>query len=256
MAFNGKVALVTGGGSGMGQRAAQILAGQGASVAILDVNEPGMEKTVQGKSNIRPYRVDISDHDAVRQAVDSIEADLGPIDRVSHAAAIMPFGKLLDQDPALQLKLMDINYGGLVNIATTTLPGMVRRGAGDFISFSSMSGIIPGLLMGGYCATKAATSMYTEILYHENINSGVRFCCVCPPPVATPLSKPAEDTIVPQMTKEAAAISPDEVLEEIERCLETGKYLCFPGRDYSHGLLHAAPLPGQLWKLSHKVEGF
>lgn len=256
MAFNGKVAIVTGGGSGMGQRAAQILADQGASVAILDVNEAGMEETVQGRSNIRSYKIDISYSEAVRQVVTSIEEDLGPIERVSNAAAIMPFGKLLEQDPALQLKLMDINYGGLVNIATATLPGMVARGSGDFISFSSMSGIIPGLLMGGYCATKAATSMYTEILYHENINSGVRFCCVCPPPVATPLWKQAEDTIVPQMTKEAPAISPDEVLAEIERCLEKGKFLCFPGKNTRLGYIMRRLFPGQLWKLSHKVEGF
>lgn len=256
MAFTGKVALITGGGSGMGQRAAQVLADQGASVAILDVNEAGMAQTADGRPAIRAYPVDISNTDAVRDTVAAIESDLGPIDRVSNAAAIMPFGKLLEQDPKLQLKLMDINYGGLVNVATAALPGMVKRGRGDFISFSSMSGIIPGLLMGGYCATKAAVSMYTEILYHEHLHSGVRFCCVCPPPVATPLWQQAEDTVVPQMTKQAPTITPDEVLSEIEKCLDKGKFLCFPGKNSRMGYIMRRLLPGQIWKLSHKVEGF
>ena len=110
MAFNGKVALITGGGSGMGQLAAQRLADQGASVAILDVNEEGMAATAEGRSGIKPFAVDITDTDAVKAVVAQVEAELGSIDRVMNAAAIMPFGKLLEQDPKVQLKLMDINF--------------------------------------------------------------------------------------------------------------------------------------------------
>ena len=50
-----------------------------------------------------------------------------------------------------------------------------------------MAGFIPGLMMGGYNASKAAVATYTEVLWHENLDSGVQFCCVCPPAVATPL---------------------------------------------------------------------
>ena len=256
MAFNGKVALVTGGGSGMGRTAATLLAGQGASVAIFDVNEAGMAETAAGKDNVKTYAVDISNPEAVRAAVAQVESDLGPIDRVSNAAAIMPFGKLLEQDAETQIKLMDINYGGLVNIATSVVPGMVERGRGDFISFSSMSGIIPGLLMGGYCATKAAVQMYTEILYHENLNSGVRFCCVCPPPVATPLWKQAEATVMPKLVQGGDVLSPEEVLEDIEACLEKGEYLSFPGKGTKMGYRMRRWFPGNIWKHVHKTEGF
>ena len=256
MAFTGKVALVTGGGSGMGQTAARMLAEQGAKVAIFDVNEAGMAETANGLENVTAYTVDISDTDAVHAAVARVEAELGPIDRVANAAAIMPFGKLLEQDPKVQLKLMDINYGGLVNIATATLPAMVKRGQGDFISFSSMSGIIPGLLMGGYCATKGAVQMYTEILYHENRDSGVRFCCVCPPPVATPLWKQAKDTVVPKLTDASDAISPAEVINDVEQCLDAGKFLSFPGKQTRMGYIMRRLFPNYLWNYSHKAEGF
>ena len=256
MAFTGKVALITGGGSGMGQRAAQLLAQDGAAVAILDVNEAGMAATARDHPGIKTYPVDIGDTDAVVSVVARIQSELGPIDRVCNAAAIMPFGKLLEQDAKVQLKLMDVNYGGLVNIATATLPGMVARGSGDFISFSSMSGIIPGLLMGGYCATKSAVSMYTEILYHENRDSGVRFVCVCPPPVATPLWQQAHDTVLPQLTKSGDTLQPEDVLADIERCLETGKYYSFPGKQTRMGYIMRRLFPGYLWKYSHKAEGF
>jgi NAD(P)-dependent dehydrogenase (short-subunit alcohol dehydrogenase family) len=256
MAFNGKVALITGGGSGMGRVAAQQLAAQGASVAILDVNEPGMNETADGNASIKPYVVDISNTEAVHAAVEQIENELGPIDRVSNAAAIMPFGKLLEHDPKVQLKLMDINYGGLVNIATATVPRMVERGSGDFVSFSSMAGIIPGLMMGGYCATKAAVQMYTEILYHENRESGLRFVCVCPPPVATPLWKQAEETVVPKLIEGGETLQPEQVIEAIEQSLEKGDFLCMPGKNTRTGYIMRRFFPNFIWKHTHKVEGF
>ena len=256
MAFEGKVALVTGGGSGMGRTAARILAANGATVALFDVNEPGMAETAEGYDTVKPYIVDVSDTDAVHQAVARVVDELGPIDRVANAAAIMPFGKLLEQDPKVQLKLMAINFGGLVNIATATLPAMVARGSGDFISFSSMSGIIPGLLMGGYCTSKSAVQTYTETLYHENRESGVRFVCACPPPVATPLWKQAEDTVIPKLTQAAPALEPEEVIADIEACLEKGKFLSMPGKGTSIGYLMRRLFPNYLWNYSHKAEGF
>ncbi len=118
MAYQGKSALVTGGGSGMGRLAAQQFAAAGAHVAILDVNEAGMQETAAGSDSIHPYVVDVTDFAAVSRAVDEFEAAHGPLDRVYHCAAIMPFGRLMEQDPGLTNKLMSINYGGLVSDAS------------------------------------------------------------------------------------------------------------------------------------------
>ena len=85
MAFNGKVALITGGGSGMGQCAARILAEGGASVAILDVNEEGMAETAQGHAGVHPFKVDISDTEAVHAVVAQVERDRGRYDRRDHS---------------------------------------------------------------------------------------------------------------------------------------------------------------------------
>ena len=256
MSFRGQVAVITGGGSGMGQAWARRLAKDGATVAILDVNEAGMAETAASASNIKPYVVDITDADAVANVFADIAASLGPVDRVANAAAIMPFGRLLEEDPKLTTRVMTINYGGLVNVATAALPKMIERGSGDFVSFSSMTGIVPGLLMGAYASSKAAVQFYTEILYHENRNSGLRFCCVCPPAVKTALWQQAEATVVPNLPSKGETLMPDVVIDEIERCLDKGKLFAYPGKQTQLGVVMRRLFPQLIWRVSHDAEGF
>lgn len=258
MGYAGKVALVTGGGSGMGRVAAQAYASTGAKVAVLDLNSAGMQETAHGHSGIHTYTVDITSADAVNSTVSQVEQDLGPIDRVLNCAAIMPFGKILEQDSAVIHKLMDINYGGLVNISKATLPQMVERGSGEFVSFASMAGIQPALLMGAYNATKAAVAMLTEVIYHENRDSGVTFACVCPPPVATPLLQQGKDTAWPKLlqTQEGDELQPIEVIEEIELSLEKGEFWVFPGKSTKMGYRLRRWFPNYTWNYIHKIEGW
>ena len=256
MAFTGELAVITGGGSGVGQTWARQLAADGVIVALLDVNTEGMEATASGFETIHTFEVDITDSGAVSAVFSTIETTLGPVDRVVNAAAIMPFGRLVDEDPRVTNKVMSVNYGGLVNVATAALPPMLERGYGDFISFSSMTGIIPGLLMGAYASSKAAVQHYSEILYHENRDSGLRFCCVCPPAVATPLWRQAEATVVPKLPARGETLTPDQVIAEVERCLEGGKPFAFPGKQTKFGVWMRRLLPGLVWKASHEAEGF
>jgi NAD(P)-dependent dehydrogenase (short-subunit alcohol dehydrogenase family) len=90
MAFSGKVALITGGGSGMGRLAARNLAAEGKLVAALDVNIDGLKETGDGHDGILTIPTDVTDPNSVESAVKRCEQDLGPIDRVYNAAAIMP----------------------------------------------------------------------------------------------------------------------------------------------------------------------
>ena len=256
MAFKGKVVLITGAGSGMGQLSAQRLAKQGAIVAALDINDAGLTETAKGYDSIHCFHVDVTDNNKVIETVEDVENRFGPIDRVIIAAAIMPFGRLLDQDAAQIHRLMNVNYGGLVNTSKATLPRMLKRGKGDFISFSSMLGQMPTLLTGGYAATKFATSCFTEVLYHENRDQGVRFLCVCPPGVNTPLLEQAQATVVPKLLAENPPIAPDTVLDAIEVSLEKGEFWCFPGKGTRLGYIMRRLFPKAVWKEVHKVEGF
>ncbi len=257
MSLVDKVVVITGGGSGMGQFAARQYAQQGSKVAILDVNEAGMSETCEGHTAIHSFRVDVTDLEQMRTAIDSIEADIGPIYRVMNCAAIMPFGKLVEQDPELQAKIMDINWKGLVNITHTALNKMLARNEGEFVSFASMAGLMPILLTGAYAASKAAVVFYTETLYHEHLSSNVKFACVCPPTVATPLLEQARPNW-PKMLDAGKGdfLTPGEVIDSVESCIEQGKFWVFPNKDAKIGSLVRRLFPGLIWKQVHKTEGW
>lgn len=251
------IVLITGGGSGMGREAARRFAARGDTVALLDVNTAGMAETAESFDTVHSWAVDITDFAAVQAAVREVEDKCGPIERLYNCAAIMPFGKLVEQDNAIIHKQMAINYGGLVNITQAVLPGMLQRGGGDFVSFASMAGIIPMLKTGAYTATKFAVRAFTETLYHENRDSGIRFACVCPPAVATPLLQQGKDTAWPKMLDNAGApLEPKVVIDAIENCLEKGKFFVYPTRDAKIGVFMRRLFPGLIWKQVHQVEGF
>ena len=249
--------LITGGGSGMGREAARRFASRGANVALFDLNEAGMAETAAGFDNVHGWSVDVTDFNAVCAAVAEVEAKLGPILRLYNCAAIMPFGKLVEQDNAIIHKQMAINYGGLVNITQAVLPGMLQQGRGDFVSFASMAGWIPMLKTGAYTATKFAVRAFTETLQHEHLNSGIRFACVCPPAVATPLLKQGRESDWPKMLEDQGEpITPEVVIDAIEKCLDKGKFFVLPTRDAKIGVFMRRLFPGLIWKQVHQVEGF
>ncbi len=256
MSLAGKVALITGAGSGMGRLAAQRFSQQGAKVAAVDINEAGLKETAEGHDNITPYSLDVTNIEQVNEVVAKIIAEQGNIDRIFICAAIMPFGKILDHDAANMKLVMDINYGGTVNVTKAALPNMIENGGGDCVIFSSMLGQMPVLSAGAYCASKFATSCYAEILAHENQNKGVRFACVCPPVVATPLLKQAKDTVWPKILDENPHLEPSEVIDAIEKSLDKGDFWVFPGKDTVWGYRVRRWMPAQIWKHVHKTEGW
>lgn len=256
MAFSGKVAFITGAGSGMGQLAARSLAAQGVSVAALDVNASGLEDTAMGYDNILTISADVTNHADIEQAVEKVHHQLGPIDRVYNAAGIFPTGRLLEQDTATIQRVMEINYGGVVNVTKLTLPQMLERGTGDFINFASMAGWLPVLYLGAYNASKFAVVAFSEVLYHENRNRGVRFACVCPPPVSTPLLEQAKEAVWPKVFDEIEIIDPQIVLDSIELALENDTLWAFPGRGTKAGWRMRRWFPNFMWQRVHKTEGF
>ncbi len=254
MAFHGKVALVTGAASGMGRLAARRLAAAGAKVAALDVNEGGLRETRGELAGIQPHTVDVTDARAVAATVRQVESELGPIDRVLNAAAIMPTERILAQDAGLVNRIMAINYGGTVNVTMAALPGMLERGRGDLVNFASVAGWLPTLHFGAYNASKFAVVAFTEVLYHENRGRGVRFACVCPPPVATPLLDQAKSQ--PKILAELPPIAPERVLDAIERDLERGRLMVFPDWNARAAVWMRRHLPRFAWWNVHRVEGF
>ncbi len=248
----GQVMFITGAGSGMGQLTALRALHSNWKVAAVDVNCDGLNALGESE-NLLKIVCDITDSEAVNQAVTECEAALGPIYRLVNAAAIMPLSELNEQDVNIVHKIMDINYGGMVNVSKRVLPGMISRGEGEFINYASMAGHWPILYMGAYNASKHAVTAYTEVLYHENRHSGVRIVCVCPPIVATPLLEQAK-SCWPKIFDTFPPISPDSVLDAIEKKLDGNGLWVFPGALTALTWRLRRWLPGLLWWAVHKIE--
>jgi NAD(P)-dependent dehydrogenase (short-subunit alcohol dehydrogenase family) len=253
MSFEGQVVFITGGGSGMGRLAAQRMADAGAKVAAVDINEAGLAETAGGRPGIHTSRLDVTDNQAVLDTVKDVEDRLGPIDRVYNAAAIMPTALLMDQDTETIVRIMEVDYNGVVHVAKAILPGMLERGRGDLINFASIAGWGPTLHFGAYNAAKFAVVAFSEVLHHENRGKGVRILAVCPPPVATPLLEQA--TSKPKILEQGKPIPPGVVLDAIERDLAKGKAFCFPNAQTKLAWIMRRFAPGLVWSLVHRVEG-
>ncbi|MBW2446863.1 MAG: SDR family oxidoreductase [Deltaproteobacteria bacterium] len=253
MSSSDQVVFITGGGSGMGRLAAQRMADAGAKVAAVDINEAGLAETAEGREAIHTWRLDVTDNAAVLATVKEVEDRLGPIDRVYNAAAIMPTGLLMEQDTETIIRIMEIDYNGLVHVAKATLPGMLERGRGDLINFASIAGWGPTMHFGAYNAAKFAVVAFSEVLYHENRGKGVRIIAVCPPPVATPLLDQA--TSKPKVLEMGKPIPPGSVLDAIERDLAKGKPFCFPTAQTKIAQVMRRFVPGLVWSMVHRVEG-
>ncbi|MDB5969686.1 MAG: short-chain dehydrogenase/reductase [Hydrocarboniphaga sp.] len=251
---NQKVLFITGAGSGLGQLTAKRALAGGWAVAAMDINASGLAQLGESPKLLKLV-VDITDPAAVEAAVDRCETELGPITRLTNAAAIMPLGLLNEQPRELIMMIMAINFGGMVNIVKIALPRLMTRGSGEFVSYASMAGHWPLIYMGAYNAAKHAVAAFTEVLYHETRNSGVRIVCVCPPIVATPLLEQAKGTVWPKIFNVFPPIAPEAVLDEIERILPGKALWVFPGPLTRVSWWLRRWIPGMLWWRVHQIEG-
>jgi len=175
LAFSGRVAMVTGAGSGLGRVAALRLAAAGAEVAAVDIDKDGLQATAElGAGRIHVFPCDVTEATEVAAVTARAEDSLGPPDRLVHAAGIMPGGRILDRPVEALLAPMKVNYFGTVHVTRAVLPGMVERGRGDVVLFGSITGYSFTTSFAGYCASKAAVNAYGEILGHELRGSGLR----------------------------------------------------------------------------------
>ncbi len=250
-----QVALVTGGASGMGQIFALRMAKRGTKVAVLDMNEEGLEATARQSQNIHPYKCDTSDLENVIDTLKDVAQKLGDIDRLVNAAAIMPTAKLVDQSTELIHKLMAVNFGGTVNLTKSILPAMLKRKTGEVVVFGSTGGSVLLPDCGAYCATKAATNAYVEVLIEENRGRGVHIMLVCPGLVNTPLLKQATESSNPRSVRYAIEknkfADPDFIIDEIEKGLEKRKTILLPGLDAKMVTWLRRFSPRLLWKIIH-----
>ena len=226
----GKVALVTGGASGIGRATALLLAREGARVLVGDVDEAGGRATAaaieSAGGEARFTRLDVSSEPEVEAAVARAVSSWGRLDCAVNCAGVTGASGTLD---AIDLPgwnaTLAVNLTGVFLCMKHEIAAMTLAGGGAIVNISSGAGLIavPGL--GPYCATKHAVLGLTKTAAVENARTGVRVNAVCPGSVDTPMLRASIDKL-PGMEKMVLASQPGGRFGRPEEIAEAAVWLC------------------------------
>ena len=190
--LEGRVAVITGGGSGIAREASRVMAQAGARVVPVDVNEAGLAETAElvkavgGQAS--PRRLDVTDREAVHALADETVRTLGRLDVWVNAAGILEDAAIVEASEAHVDKVMAVNQKGVYWGCAAAGRVMQAQGRGSIINVSSAGAEMAPPLKSVYSMTKAAVAALTRCAAHEFGPAGVRVNAVAPGWVETPMT--------------------------------------------------------------------
>lgn len=225
--LRGRLAVVTGAGSGIGRATAALLAAHGARVVLVDRDEAALARAGEAITGSRTLPCDVGDEQAMQRLVETVLETEGVPDVVVNNAGIGIAGPFLDTGAAEWRRIIDVNLLGVVTGCRLFARAMVRRGeGGQIVNTASAAAFMPSSALPAYATTKAAVLMLSECLRAELAASGIGVTAVCPGLIATNITRATEyvgrpeadqDRVREQVTRfyQRRNFTPEQVAEEI-----------------------------------------
>jgi NAD(P)-dependent dehydrogenase (short-subunit alcohol dehydrogenase family) len=186
-----KIAVITGGASGIGRATAQLFAQEGATVAILDINSIGGEQAAaeiqKGGGQAFFYLCDVTREEACREAAETIVTRFGKIDILFNDAGVIRRASVVNTTEAEWDLVMDINVKSIFLLSKYVIPHMEKAGGGVIINMASGWGLRGGKKAAAYCAAKGAIINLTRAMALDHASQNIRVNCLCPGDTDTPM---------------------------------------------------------------------
>jgi len=186
-----RIALVTGGGGGIGRAISLALAAEGRAVAVADLREDAAaavaEEVERASGTALAVALDVTDGDSVGAAVERVGAELGPVDILVNNAGWDELRPFLETDEAFWDRVIEINFKGCLRLTRRVLGGMVDRRFGRLVNIGSDAGRVGSSLESVYSGAKGGVIAFTKTIAREVAGAGVTANAVCPGPTRTPM---------------------------------------------------------------------
>ena len=188
--LEGRVALITGAGAGIGRDSALAFAREGAAVAIVDVRDARAEQTaalIRGEGgNAKAFACDVRYWDQVEKTVADVLAVFGRIDAVFNDAGTTRPGSVVSTTLEDWDMVLDVNLRGTFHVSRAVLPHMLARGTGAIVNMGSVDGLAADANMAAYNAAKAAVINLSRSMAIDFGPRGIRTNCICPGAIGSP----------------------------------------------------------------------
>jgi NAD(P)-dependent dehydrogenase (short-subunit alcohol dehydrogenase family) len=236
--FRGRVAVITGGGGGIGAAMARAFAARGARLVVADVDAAAAARVAAeveaGGAEALAVPTDVTVLESVRALAEAAEHRFGAVHIVCNNAGVATFGEIASATHADWLYTMNVNFWGVVHGVEVFVPRLLAQGAGGghIVNTASMAGLVGMRWLGIYSASKFAVVGLTEALHREVADQGIGVSVLCPMVVQTNINEnsarmrpaalrnPTDSPPPPAAAMVGGVISPEEVARRVVRAIE------------------------------------